>query len=74
MTLFFKVETHRTEYDPFDDTWWKRELKIIASIPIIGLFAAGLSALITTIFVFEAFITELYTGPGHQYIVRSHLQ
>jgi len=27
-----------------------------------------LAALLTSIFVFEAFVTQLYTGPGHKYI------
>ncbi|KAF8323489.1 calcium-activated chloride channel-domain-containing protein [Cantharellus anzutake] len=63
-----RVESLRSEFDPNDDIWWKRELRIIGSIPIIGLFAVGLSALITAIFVFEAFISQLYGGPGHRYI------
>ncbi len=65
-----EVETLRAEYDPKGDIWWKRELKLIASIPIIALFAVGLSVLITFIFVFEAFVGQLYAGPGHQHIVR----
>ncbi|KAI9440392.1 DUF590-domain-containing protein [Lactarius indigo] len=36
--------------------------------PIIALFASVLAVLLTAIFVFEAFVTTLYTGPGHRYI------
>jgi len=43
---------------------------MIASFPIILMFAGVLAALLTGIFVFEAFVTELYTGPGQKYIVR----
>ncbi len=42
---------------------------MLASLPIVLLFAGVLVALLTGIFVFEAFVTQLYTGPGHQYIV-----
>ena len=50
-------------------SWWVRELRVLASIPIIILFGGLLSALLTMIFVFEAFVTELYEGPGKQLIV-----
>ncbi|KAF8309277.1 DUF590-domain-containing protein [Clavulina sp. PMI_390] len=63
-----KVEFLRAQHIPEGDVWWKRELKIIASIPVIMLFAGLLIALMTSIFVFEAFVTQLYTGPGHQHI------
>ncbi|KZT43215.1 hypothetical protein SISSUDRAFT_978754 [Sistotremastrum suecicum HHB10207 ss-3] len=48
--------------------WWKRELRMVASVPVITFFAAVLAALLTGIFVFEAFVTQIYTGPGRQYI------
>ncbi|KAL0955278.1 hypothetical protein HGRIS_004168 [Hohenbuehelia grisea] len=48
--------------------WWKRDLRILSSIPIILLFAAVLVSLLTGIFVFEAFVTHLYTGPGEKLI------
>jgi hypothetical protein len=51
--------------------WWQRELKILASLPVIALFASILAVLLTIIFIFEAFVTTLYTGPGHEYVVRS---
>lgn len=72
----FRVETHRHEFNPDDlnDVWWKIELKrflrITASIPVIIVFVAFLTVILTGLFVFEAFITQLYTGPGKQYIVR----
>jgi hypothetical protein len=46
-----------------------RELRVLASVPVILLFAGILAALLTGIFVLEAFVTQLYTGPGHKYIV-----
>ncbi|KAI0306043.1 calcium-activated chloride channel-domain-containing protein [Multifurca ochricompacta] len=36
--------------------------------PIIALFASVLAGLLTAFFIFEAFVTTLYTGPGHEYI------
>ncbi|KAJ7163483.1 calcium-activated chloride channel-domain-containing protein [Mycena crocata] len=66
----FKVEKRRAQYiEGFP--WWKRELRIIAGLPVILLFAAVLVSILTGIFVFEAFVTQLYTGPGHKYIAFS---
>jgi hypothetical protein len=63
-----RVENHRPSY--IEGTrWWKRELKILVSVPVIALFASVLAVLLTAIFIFEAFVTTLYTGPGHEYIV-----
>ena len=64
----FRVEKRRIQYKP-GMSWWVRELRVLASIPIIILFGGLLSALLTMIFVFEAFVTELYQGPGKQLIV-----
>lgn len=64
-----RVEKHRPTYIE-GHRWWKRELKILFSVPVITLFASVLAVLLTAIFVIEAFVTALYTGPGHQYIVR----
>ncbi|KAG6849673.1 hypothetical protein H0H93_006389 [Arthromyces matolae] len=66
----FRVEKRRADYTP-GFVWWKRELRILASIPVLLLFSAVLFALLTGIFVFEAFVTQLYTGPGYQYITFS---
>ncbi|KAF8877895.1 calcium-activated chloride channel-domain-containing protein [Infundibulicybe gibba] len=66
----FRVEKRRAQYIP-GFAWWKRELRMVASLPIILLFAGVLAALLTGIFVFEAFVTQLYTGPGHKYIAFS---
>jgi hypothetical protein len=63
------VEKHRPRYIE-GHRWWMRELKILFSVPVIILFASVLAVLLTAIFVFEAFVATLYTGPGHQYIVR----
>jgi anoctamin-10 len=65
----FRVEKHRAQYIP-GFPWWRRDLRMVASFPIILMFAGVLAALLTGIFVFEAFVTQLYTGPGHKYIVR----
>ncbi|KAJ7231049.1 calcium-activated chloride channel-domain-containing protein [Mycena haematopus] len=66
----FRVEKLRARYiDGFP--WWKHELRVIASLPVILLFAAVLVSILTGIFVFEAFVTQLYTGPGHSFIAFS---
>ena len=70
----FRVERRRAEYENTATggiplPWWKRELRILASLPVILLFAAALAALLTGIFVLEAFVTQLYTGPGQKFIV-----
>ncbi|CAL1715387.1 unnamed protein product [Somion occarium] len=62
----FRVEKRRAHYKPI--AWWKRDLRMITSIPVILFFAAILAVLLTGIFVFEAFVTQLYTGPGHRLI------
>lgn len=51
--------------------WWKREVKILASVPIIMAFSMILFLLLTAIFVLEAFVAQLYTGPGQKLIVSS---
>ena len=64
----FRVEKHRVQYKS-GMSWWVRELRVLASIPIILVFAGVLSAILTLIFVIEAFVTQLYEGPGKQLIV-----
>lgn len=49
--------------------WWKKDVRVLASVPVILLFAALLATLLTGIFVFEAFVTQLYAGPGHKLVV-----
>jgi anoctamin-10 len=71
-----KVEKIRIKYHPTkradgdeEDAgfpWWKREFRIITSLPVIGTAALILAMLLTGIFILEAFVTQLYTGPGHQ--------
>ena len=63
-----RVEKNRAHYVP-GLSWWKRELRVLASVPVILVFAGILTALLTGIFVLEAFVTQLYTGPGHKYAV-----
>lgn len=65
----FRVEKRRAQYQPI--AWWKRELRILASLPLILFFATVLAGLLTGIFVFEAFVTQLYKGPGLKLIVSS---
>ncbi|KAF7317592.1 hypothetical protein MKEN_00846300 [Mycena kentingensis (nom. inval.)] len=63
----FKVERRRAQYiDGFP--WWKRELRILAGFPVILVFGAILLSILTSIFVIEAFLTQLYTGPGHKFV------
>ncbi|KAL1748206.1 calcium-activated chloride channel-domain-containing protein [Schizophyllum fasciatum] len=61
----FRVERRRARYNP-GFPWWKRELRILASIPLITLYAFILVVILTAIFVFEAFVTQLYQGPGQK--------
>jgi anoctamin-10 len=71
-----KVEKLRVEFHPVrkmddDDAdagfpWYKREIRVLTSLPVIGASAVILAILLTGIFVVEAFVTQLYTGPGHQ--------
>lgn len=73
-----KVQLRRSQFkgandsnDEHDDTsfpWWKRESRILASLPVIAIFATALTLLLTTIFVVEAFVTQLYTGPAVRYV------
>ena len=68
-----KVEKRRPQFrgergnsNGHEDTfpWWKRELRVLASVPVILGYASVLLILLTILFVFEAFVTQLYTGPG----------
>ncbi|THG98283.1 hypothetical protein EW026_g3880 [Hermanssonia centrifuga] len=62
----FRVEKRRAQYLPIP--WWRRELRVLASLPVILLFAGLLGVLLTGIFVFEAFVTQLYKGPGVKFL------
>lgn len=72
----FKVEKRRPEfrgdkrtssYSEDSFPWWKRETRILLSIPVILTYAAVLVLVLTALFVFEAFVTHLYTGPGARF-------
>lgn len=65
----FRVEKRRAQYQHI--AWWQRELRILTSVPVILLFAGVLGVLLTGIFVFEAFVTQLYKGPGAKLLVRT---
>lgn len=62
----FRVEKRRAQYQPV--AWWRRELRILSSLPVILFFAAVLASVLTGIFVFEAFVTQLYKGPGAKFL------
>ncbi|KAL0069139.1 hypothetical protein AAF712_003825 [Marasmius tenuissimus] len=65
---YFKVEKLRVSVDPRNKLrWWQRELRMLSSVPVIFGFATILGILMTAIFVFEAFVTQLYTGPGQKF-------
>ncbi|SPC67836.1 related to IST2 - Plasma membrane protein that may be involved in osmotolerance [Ustilago sp. UG-2017b] len=42
--------------------WWRRELRVILSLPVVALFASLLAATMTLMFVVEIFVTQLYHG------------
>lgn len=65
----WRVEKQRADHVP-NLPWWKQEMRVVASIPVILLFATILAVILTGIFVLEAFVTQLYKGPGHRYVVR----
>lgn len=46
--------------------WWRRELRVVLSLPIVAFFASALAATMTLMFVVEIFITQLYHGPLKQ--------
>ncbi|KIL56516.1 hypothetical protein M378DRAFT_172635 [Amanita muscaria Koide BX008] len=60
-----RVEKRRAQYKP-GLSWWSKDLRVLASVPLILLFATILGVLLTGIFVLEAFVTALYEGPGKQ--------
>ena len=69
----FRVEKRRAQYEDIvgggSFPWWQRDLRVLASIPVIIFFATVLASVLTAIFIFEAFVSRLYTGPGREYIV-----
>ncbi|CDS01550.1 related to IST2-Plasma membrane protein that may be involved in osmotolerance [Sporisorium scitamineum] len=46
--------------------WWRRELRVILSLPTVAFFASVLAATMTLMFVVEIFVTQLYHGPLKQ--------
>lgn len=44
--------------------WWRRELRIACSVPVMLFFAALLGATMTTMFATEVFVSKLYDGVG----------
>lgn len=43
--------------------WWRRELRVVLSLPVVAFFASVLAATMTLMFVVEIFVTQLYHGP-----------
>ncbi|KII87096.1 hypothetical protein PLICRDRAFT_176887 [Plicaturopsis crispa FD-325 SS-3] len=66
-----RVEKRRAQYTSDRSAWWQRDFRVLASAPVILGFAVLLAALLTGIFVVEAFVTHLYTGPGSKLVVSS---
>ncbi|WFD43976.1 hypothetical protein MPSI1_002641 [Malassezia psittaci] len=48
--------------------WWRRELRMILSLPIVLLFVALLAGAITLNFLTEIILGEIYEGPGKQVV------
>lgn len=42
--------------------WWRREIRIALSIPVMIFFAALLGAVLTTMFAVEVFASQLYVS------------
>ncbi|PWN51017.1 DUF590-domain-containing protein [Violaceomyces palustris] len=71
------VETRRNEFvprttrlDPVTGEeeevfeWWRRELRMLVSLPVMALFASLLAMTMTLTFTIEVFVSHLYDGPG----------
>ncbi|WFD31698.1 hypothetical protein MSPP1_002737 [Malassezia sp. CBS 17886] len=44
--------------------WWRRELRMLVTIPVMVVFVAVLVATLTTLFMVEIVAEEVYEGPG----------
>lgn len=64
-----RVEKARVQNRYKDVSAWTRELRILASVPVISSFAVLLAVLMTGIFFLEEFCEHFYTGPGQKYVV-----
>lgn len=64
----FRVENRRADFIP-GLPWWRKEGRKMASVPVILLFASVLAVILTGVFMLEAFVTQLYDGPGHRIVV-----
>jgi anoctamin-10 len=74
----FEVEQrkyHNVKKAKQDGSWWKSDtkklLRVVASFSMLFVCMLILAVLLTVIFILEAFIPILYTGPGSQLVVRS---
>ncbi|KAL5513194.1 hypothetical protein ACEPAH_3592 [Sanghuangporus vaninii] len=69
----FRVERRRAQFKDaggkgLQFPWWKRDFRIFASLPVILLFSVALAVFLTANFLLEAFVTQLYNGPGQKII------
>ncbi|KIY44981.1 DUF590-domain-containing protein [Fistulina hepatica ATCC 64428] len=62
-----RVEKQRPQYKA-SVSWWQRDFRMAASLPVILLYAVLLVGILTLNFVLEAFLVHLYEGPGNQII------
>ncbi|KAJ3814467.1 calcium-activated chloride channel-domain-containing protein [Lentinula aff. lateritia] len=63
-----RVEKARVQNRYKDISAWTREIRILASVPVILSFAVLLAVLMTVIFFLEEFCEHFYTGPGQNYV------
>ncbi|KAJ3917573.1 calcium-activated chloride channel-domain-containing protein [Lentinula edodes] len=63
-----RVEKARVQNRYKDISAWTREIRILASVPVILSFAVLLAVLMTGIFFLEEFCEHFYTGPGRNYV------
>ncbi|KAH7872372.1 calcium-activated chloride channel-domain-containing protein [Lentinula edodes] len=63
-----RVEKARVQNRYKDISTWTREIRILASVPVILSFAVLLAVLMTGIFFLEEFCEHFYTGPGRNYV------
>ena len=47
----------------------KRDVKGVVSVLVIAVCGVGLGGLLMSIFVLEAFVAEIYEGPGKEVVV-----
>lgn len=56
-----------------EEAWWATFGRQLSTIPVVLAFAAGMGLLISSIYVIETLIGEIYAGAGKKYLVSSSL-